>query len=79
MQRTIVHAQAGSPYAAVAANTVNVVSGVMKGSNAVTWTTSNKPYGVTNCFDANELVAGYGTTTSPTSSLFIFFSTKALR
>ena len=72
MQRTIVHAQAGSPYAAVAANTVNVVSGVVKASNKVTWTTSNKPYGVTNCFDANELVAGYGTTTSPTSNRIAF-------
>ena len=72
MQRTIVHAQAGSPYAAVAANTVNVVSGVMKGSNKVVWTTSNRPYGITNCFDANELVAGYGTTTSPTSNKIAF-------
>ena len=72
MQRTIVHAQAGSPYAAVVANTVNVVSGVMKASNIVTWSTSNKPYGVTTCFDANELVAGYGTTTSPTSNRIAF-------
>ena len=73
MQRTIVHAQSGSsPYAGVVANTVNVVSGVMKASNKVTWTTSNKPYGVTTCFDANELVAGYGTTTSPTSNRIAF-------
>ena len=70
MQRTIVHAQNSS--AGVSVNTVNVVSGVMKASNKVTWTTSNKPYGTTICFDNNELVGAYGTTTSPTSNRIAF-------
>ena len=70
MQRTIVHAQNSG--AGVSVNTVNVVSGVMKASNKVTWTTSNKPYGTTICFDANELVGAYGTTTSPTSNRIAF-------
>ena len=67
--RTIVH---GSGSSQVKVNTVNVASGVMKVSPVLTWSTSNKPYGTTICFDADELVGAYGSTTSPTSHRIAF-------
>ena len=67
--RTLVH---GSGSSQVKVNTVNVASGVMKVSPVLTWTTSNKAYGTTICFDNNELVGAYGSTTSPTSHRIAF-------
>ena len=64
MQRTIMHNQNSSTY--VTANLINVVSGVMKASNQLVWYSGNRPYGTTNCYDANELILNHSTTTSPT-------------
>ena len=64
MQRTLMHNQNSSAY--VTLNTLNVVSGAMKASNQLVWYSGNRPYGTTNCLDADELILGFGTTTSPT-------------
>ena len=70
MQRTLMHNQNSSAY--VTLNTLNVVSGAMKASNQLVWYAGNRPYGTTNCLDADELIVGMGTTTSPTSNRIRF-------